>query len=253
MRLMGKHAVVTGGGSGIGAATARLFAAEGAHVAILDRDLPRAERIATQIRESGGDAVAWACDVAEEIQLRQTVGRAAQHFGAIDILFNSAGIAIRRTVSGTEADDWDRIMDTNLRGSFLCSKFCLEHFRQEGGSIIHVSSVTGIMGVRSRAAYSASKGALVALTRNMAIDLAGRNIRVNCVCPGFVRTPMAQPLLDDVVRRDRLVSMHPLGRLGEPEDIAMAVLFLASDESRWITGISLAVDGGFSAGKSEEV
>jgi NAD(P)-dependent dehydrogenase (short-subunit alcohol dehydrogenase family) len=110
----------------------------------------------------------------------------------IDILFNSAGIAIRRSVSDTEADDWDRIMETNLRGSFFCSKFCLEHFRQEGGSIIHVSSVTGIMGVRSRAAYSASKGALVALTRNMAIDLAGRNIRVNCVCPGFVRTPMAQ-------------------------------------------------------------
>jgi meso-butanediol dehydrogenase / (S,S)-butanediol dehydrogenase / diacetyl reductase len=237
MRLIGKQAVVTGGGSGIGAATARLFAAEGARVAILDHDLPRSERIATQICEWGGDAVAWACDVADEMQVRESVGRAAQHFGAIDILFNSAGIAIRRAVSETEADDWDRIMETNLRGSFLCSKFCLEHFRQEGGSIIHVSSVTGIMGVRSRAAYSASKGALVALTRNMAID----------------RTPMAQPLLDDVVRRDRLVSMHPLGRLGEPEDIAMAVLFLASDESRWITGISLAVDGGFSAGKSEEV
>ena len=158
MRLMGKRAVITGGGSGIGAATASLFAAEGACVAILDSDLPRAERIATQICESGGDAVAWACDVTNEIQLRDTVDRAAQHLGAIDILFNSAGIAIRRAVSDTEVDDWDRIMDTNLRGSFLSSKFCLEHFRQEGGSIIHVSSVTGIIGVRSRAAYSASKG-----------------------------------------------------------------------------------------------
>ena len=253
MRLIGKHAVVTGGGSGIGAATATRFAAEGARVTILDRDPPRSEGIANQICESGGNAVALACDVAEEIQVRDCAERAAQHFGAIDILFNSAGIAIRRAVSDTEADDWDRVMATNLRGSFLCSKFCLEHFRPEGGSIIHVSSVTGIMGVRSRAAYSASKGALVALTRNMAIDLAGRNIRVNCVCPGFVRTPMARALLDDAARRDRLVSMHPLGRLGEPEDIAMAVLFLASDDSRWITGISLAVDGGFSAGKSEEV
>jgi NAD(P)-dependent dehydrogenase (short-subunit alcohol dehydrogenase family) len=253
MRLIGKRAVITGGGSGIGAATASSFAAEGACVAILDSDLPRAERIAAQICESGGDAVAWACDVTNESQLRETVARAAQHLGAIDILFNSAGIAIRRSVSDTEVDDWDRIIDTNLRGSFLSSKFCLEHFRQEGGSIIHVSSVTGIMGVRSRAAYSASKGGLVALTRNMAVDLAGRNIRVNCVCPGFVRTPLAQPLLDDAVRRDRLISMHPLGRLGEPEDVAMAVLFLASDESRWITGTSLVVDGGFSAGKSEDV
>jgi NAD(P)-dependent dehydrogenase (short-subunit alcohol dehydrogenase family) len=253
MRLMGKRAVITGGGSGIGAATASLFAAEGACVAILDSDLPRAERIAAQICESGGDAVAWACDVTNEIQLRVTVDRAAQHLGAIDILFNSAGIAFRRAVSDTEVDDWDRIMDTNLRGSFLSSKFCLEHFRQEGGSIIHVSSVTGIIGVRSRAAYSASKGGLVALTRNMAVDLAGRNIRVNCVCPGFVRTPLAQALLEDAVRRDRLISMHPLGRLGEPEDVAMAVLFLASDASRWITGTSLVVDGGFSAGKSEDV
>lgn len=253
MRLIGKRAVITGGGSGIGAAAASLFAAEGACVAILDSDLPRAERIATQICESGGDAVALACDVTNETQLRDTVNRAAQHLGAIDILFNSAGIAIRRAVSDTEVDDWDRIMDTNLRGSFLSSKFCLEHFRQEGGSIIHVSSVTGIIGVRSRAAYSASKGGLVALTRNMAVDLAGRNIRVNCVCPGFVRTPLAQPLLDDAVRRDRLISMHPLGRLGEPEDVAMAVLFLASDASRWITGTSLVVDGGFSAGKSEDV
>ena len=253
MRLIGKRAVITGGGSGIGAATASLFAAEGACVAILDSDLPRAERIATQICESGGEAVAWACDVTNEIQLRDTVDRAAQHLGAIDILFNSAGIAIRRAVSDTEVDDWDRIMDTNLRGSFLSSKFCLEHFRPEGGSIIHVSSVTGIIGVRSRAAYSASKGGLVALTRNMAVDLAGRNIRVNCVCPGFVRTPLAQTLLEDAIRRDRLISMHPLGRLGEPEDVAMAVLFLASDASRWITGTSLVVDGGFSAGKSEDV
>jgi meso-butanediol dehydrogenase / (S,S)-butanediol dehydrogenase / diacetyl reductase len=253
MRLIGKRAVITGGGSGIGAATACLFAAEGAHVAILDYDLQRAVEVVTRIRESGGDAAAWPCDVANEIQVRDSVGLAAQHLGAIDILFNSAGIAIRSTVSDTETDDWDRVMDINVRGSFLCSRFCLEHFAAEGGSIIHVSSVTGILGVRSRAAYSASKGALVALTRNMAIDLAARNIRVNCVCPGFVRTPMAKALLDDVGRRDRLVSMHPLGRLGEPEDIARAVLFLASDEAQWITGISLPVDGGFSAGKSDEV
>ncbi len=253
MRLTGKCAVVTGGGSGIGAATASLFAAEGARVAILDCDLPRAERMVTEIRKSGGDAAALACDVGDEAQVRDSVGSVAQRFGPIDVLFNSAGTAFRQAVSDTEVGDWDRLMETNLRGPFLCSKYCLQHFRPEGGSIIHVSSVTGITGVRSRAAYSASKGALVALTRNMAMDLAGRKIRVNCVCPGFVRTAMAQPLLNDPVRHDRLVSMHPLGRLGEAHDVAMAVLFLACDESQWITGISLVVDGGFSAGKSEDI
>jgi len=253
MRLSGKRAVITGGASGIGAATARLFSAEGAHVAILDADLPRAAELAGRLCEQGGDAVAWPCDVANEAEVRESVRLAAQHLGGIDILFNSAGIAIRRTVSATETDDWDRVMEINVRGSFLSSKFCLEHFSPAGGSIIHVSSVTGIAGVRSRAAYSASKGALVALTRNMAMDLAGRNIRVNCVCPGFVRTPMAKALLDDAVRRDRLIGMHPLGRLGEPEDIAYAVLFLASEEARWITGISMPIDGGFSAGRLDEV
>jgi meso-butanediol dehydrogenase/(S,S)-butanediol dehydrogenase/diacetyl reductase len=253
MRLTGKCAVITGGGSGIGAATASLFAAEGARVAILDCDLQHAQRIATEIRKSDGDATAWACDVRNEIQLRDSIERVAQRFGAIDVLFNSAGTAIRRTVTEAEVDDWDRVLETNLRGSFLSSKFCLQHFRPEGGSIIHVSSVTGITGLRGRAAYSASKGALVALTRNMAMDLAGRKIRVNCVCPGFVHTPLVQALLDDRVRHDRLVSMHPLGRLGKPDDVAMAVLFLASDESRWITGTNLVVDGGFSAGKSDDV
>ena len=253
VRLAGKCAVVTGGGSGIGAATACLFAVEGARVAILDSDLLRAERIATEIRESGGDASAFACDVGIEAQVRDSVESVAQRFGCIDVLFNNAGTAIRQAVSDAEVGDWDRLMETNLRGPFLCSKFCLRHFRPAGGSIIHASSVTGITGVRNRAAYSASKGALVALTRNMAMDLAGRKIRVNCVCPGFVYTAMAKPLLNDPVRHARLVSMHPLGRLGEAHDVAMAVLFLASDESQWITGISLVVDGGFSAGKSEDI
>jgi NAD(P)-dependent dehydrogenase (short-subunit alcohol dehydrogenase family) len=253
MRLTGKTAVVTGGGSGIGAATASLFAREGARVAILDSDLPNGDRIASEIRTTGGDAATWACDVGDEAQVRDSVAGLVQRFGAIDVLFNSAGTAFRKTVSDTEVNDWDRLMGTNVRGPFLCSKHCLPHFRPGGGSIIHVSSVVGLTGVRSRAAYSASKGAIAALTRNMAMDLAPRKIRVNCVCPGFVRTAMAQPLLNDPVRHERLVNMHPLGRLGEAHDVAMAVLFLASDESQWITGTSLVVDGGFSAGKSEDV
>jgi NAD(P)-dependent dehydrogenase (short-subunit alcohol dehydrogenase family) len=253
MRLKDKRAVVTGGASGIGAATAVLFAAEGAHVAVLDNDRTGAGKLVSQIREAGGDATAWHCDVAEETQARDAIGKAARHMGGIDTVFNSAGIALRRTVSDTETQDWDRIMASNLRGCYLAARFCLDHFPASGGSIIHVSSVTGIFGVRSRAAYSASKGALVALTRTMAIDLASRQIRVNCVCPGFVRTPLIKALLADTPRLERLLTMHPLGRLGEPEDVAQAALFLASDESRWITGISLPVDGGFSAGKADEV
>jgi NAD(P)-dependent dehydrogenase (short-subunit alcohol dehydrogenase family) len=253
MRLKGKRAVVTGGASGIGAATARLFAAEGARVAVLDNDLAGAEAVVGEIGKDGGDASSWACDVADETQVRDAVGSAAQHLGGIDTVFNSAGIGFRRTVSDTETADWDRIMATNLRGCYLAAKFCLEYFPASGGSIIHVSSVTGIFGVRSRAAYSATKGALVALTRTMAIDLAARHIRVNCVCPGFVRTPLIKALLADGPRVERLLSMHPLGRLGEPEDVAMAALFLASEESKWITGVSLPVDGGFSAGKADEV
>lgn len=232
MRLQGKFAIITGGASGIGAATARLFESEGARVAILDREQ---------------------CDVGNPEQVRAAVEGAVERFGPVDVLFNNAGIAIRRTVAETEPGDWDSIMATNVRGAYLCSKFCLRHMRETGGSIIHAASVTGITGVRNRSAYSAAKGALVALTRNMAMDLAGRNIRVNCVCPGFVRTPLISALLSDPERTARLTAMHPLGRLGEPDDVAQAVLFLASDEAKWITGISLVVDGGFSAGKSEEI
>ena len=252
MRLSGKFAIVTGGGSGIGAATARLFAAEGASVAILDCDLPNAEDEVSRITEAGGKAAALQCDVSDYRQVKDAIDQAVRRFGAPHILFNNAGIAIRKTVADSEPEDWDRVMQVNVRGAFLCSKFCLPHFGS-GASIIHSASVTGITGVRGRAAYSAAKGALTALTRNMAVDYASRGIRVNCVCPGFVRTPLIRALLEDPKRTERLIGMHPLGRLGEPEDVANAVLFLASSDSAWITGISLVVDGGFSAGRTDEI
>jgi NAD(P)-dependent dehydrogenase (short-subunit alcohol dehydrogenase family) len=246
MRLNGKFAIVTGGASGIGAATARLFAAEGASVAILDCNLPHVEE------GVNGKTAAWQCDVSDSGQVKDAIERAVRRFGEPHILFNNAGIAIRRTVGDSEPEDWDRVMAINVRGAFLCSKFCLPHF-SSGASIIHSASVTGITGVRGRAAYSTAKGALTALTRNMAVDYASRGIRVNCVCPGFVRTPLIRALLEDPKRTERLIGMHPLGRLGEPEDVANAVLFLASSDSAWITGTSLVVDGGFSAGKTEEI
>jgi NAD(P)-dependent dehydrogenase (short-subunit alcohol dehydrogenase family) len=253
MRLAGTVAVVTGGASGIGAASAQLLAAEGARVAILDCNGDGAERMAVGIRGEGGDAMAIPCDVAMESQVQSAMERISQSYGAIGVLFNSAGSALRFTVSEQDEAGWDRVFDVHLKGTYLCSKHAIDRFSTEGGSVILMSSVTGITGVRSRAAYSAAKGAIVALTRNMALDYAARRIRVNCICPGFVKTPLISAILKDRDRTARLTALHPLGRLGEPEDIARALLFLVSADSSWMTGQALVIDGGFSAGHAVDI
>jgi NAD(P)-dependent dehydrogenase (short-subunit alcohol dehydrogenase family) len=238
MRLEGRTAVVTGGASGIGAATARLFAQEGARVVALDiADAPDVLR----------------CDVRDEEQVRSAMAEVARRFGPIHVLFNNAGAAGRQTVAEHDEASWDLVVDTSLKGAYLCSRHAIPYFAPEGGAIVHTSSVTGIVGFRNRAAYTAAKAALVGLTKNMALDFAARGIRVNCVCPGFVRTPFIRALLADAERTARVTALHPLGRLGEPEDVARAVLFLASEEASWITGQALAVDGGASAGHYADV
>lgn len=236
MRLANKVAVITGGASGIGEACWRTFDREGARVAILDRKSHQAP-----------DALMLSADVTSETEVEAAMIECASRFGRIDVLVNCAGIAVRERVGELEDKDWQRVIDVNLRGVFLCSKYALPHMGR-GGSIIHMSSVVGITGVRNRAVYAASKGGLVALMRNMAMDYAAQGIRVNCICPGFVRTPFTAGLFADEERKAKLTSLHAMGRLGEPEDIANAALFLASDEASWITGVALAVDGGFSAG-----
>jgi NAD(P)-dependent dehydrogenase (short-subunit alcohol dehydrogenase family) len=244
LRVKDKVAIVTGGGSGIGAATARLLNREGARVVILDAKPPAEAPF--------DDAICLIADVRREDEVQRAIEFVAGKFGCIDVLVNNAGIAIRQPVADADLASWDDVMDVNVRGAFLCSKQVLR-FMPRNSSIVHMSSVTGITGVPGRGAYSASKGALVALARNMAMDYASRQIRVNCICPGFVRTALIQTLTSDDARCERLTALHPLGRLGEPEDIANAVLFLASDESSWITGHALVVDGGFSAGRPVEV
>lgn len=239
MRVKGKVAVVTGGSSGIGAAAAALLKREGAAVVVLDR-----------AAAPGPGAIR--CDVSVEDDVRSAMDQVAAAHGRIDVLFNNAGIAVRHTAVEQDAEGWERCFAVNVKGLFLCSKYAIPRM-PPGASIVHSSSVTGITGVRNRAAYSATKGAVVALTRNMALDYAERGIRVNCVCPGFVRTPLLDALLRDEARTRKLESLHPLGRLGEPEDVAYAVLYLASDESRWVTGASLPVDGGFAAGHALDV
>lgn len=228
MRLAGKTVLVTGAASGIGLACADRCEQEGGRVLRLDR----AE-----------------CDVADE----QQVERYFAGIDRLDVLINSAGIAARHAVSEQDPAGWDDVMRVNVRGLYLCSRAALPLMRAQGGSIIHMASVVGVTGVRNRAAYSASKGAIVALTRNMALDYAGYGIRVNCLCPGFTRTPLTRGIFADPDRLAKLTALHPLGRLGEPEDIANAALFLASNEAAWITGQAIAVDGGFTAGHSADV
>jgi meso-butanediol dehydrogenase / (S,S)-butanediol dehydrogenase / diacetyl reductase len=239
MRVRDKVAIVTGGASGIGAATARRLSEEGARVVILDVNPP--------CQPPFEGAVSMLVDVRSEAEVQSAIEEVARRFGCIDALINNAGIAIRKSVGDADETSWKDVLDVNLKGAFLCSKHALR-FMPRFGSIVHMSSVVGITGVNDRAAYSSAKGALVALARNMAVDYASRNIRVNCVCPGFVRTPFIQGLISDPEREEKIVRQHPLGRLGEPEDIANAVLFLISDEASWITGHALIVDGGFSIG-----
>jgi NAD(P)-dependent dehydrogenase (short-subunit alcohol dehydrogenase family) len=188
-------------------------------------------------------------DVGDEEQVR----RAIEPIGRLDAVINSAGIARRFAVCEQDASGWDEVMRVNLRGTFLVSKYAIEKMIDRGGSIVHMASVVGLTGVRNRSAYVASKGGVIALTRNMALDYAKNRIRVNCLCPGFTKTPLIQGLMNDGERLAKITALHPLGRLGNPEDIGHAVVFLVSDESTWITGQSIAVDGGFTAGHATDI
>jgi NAD(P)-dependent dehydrogenase (short-subunit alcohol dehydrogenase family) len=243
MKLDGKVALITGGTSGIGSATAALFAKEGAAVAITGRNQDRGDQVAQAINEAGGTAMFIRADV------EQTIER----FGRIDVLFNNAGVLYAGTVPECTEEEWDETIDSSLKGAFLMSKYALPFMIERGsGSIIHTSSGWGILGGGRAAAYCAAKGGLVVMTKAMAIDHGPDGIRGNCVCPGDVDTPM---LPDDAQKRGlswedymATASDRPLGRVGTAEEIARAVLFLASDDSSFVTGEALVVDGGGIAG-----
>ncbi len=253
MRVANKIAVVTGAGSGIGRASAIALAREGARVAVVDNRPEAGQETVKLILAGGGQGMFVQADVSQRPEVEGMVARIIDRWRGIDVLHNNAGIAVRQPVADQDEEGWNRVLRVNLNGVFLCSKHVIPHMKERGGSIINTSSVTGIVGVRNRAAYSASKGAIVALTRNMALDYARHRIRVNCICPGFTRTPLIDRLLQDPEAARKLAALHPLGRLGNPEDIAHAVVFLASDESSWMTGQTLVIDGGFSAGHAEDV
>jgi NAD(P)-dependent dehydrogenase (short-subunit alcohol dehydrogenase family) len=249
MRLQDKVALITGGTSGIGEATAILFAREGAQVAITGRDEKRGHAITARILESGGKAIFIRTDVRKAAECRRAVDETLTAFGKLDILFNNAGVFYPHTILDCSEEEWDLQLDINLKGTFLMSKFALPGMIQQGsGVIINNSSGWGIVGGDKAVAYCASKGGVVLLTKAMAIDHGPQGIRVNCICPGDVDTPM---LPEDARMRGLKwenylagCANRPLGRIGTVDEIAKAALFLASDDSSFMTGAALVVDGG---------
>jgi len=252
MRLSNKVALVTGGTSGIGRATALLFAREGAQVVITGRDEARGRSVVAEIEEAGGSALFVRSDVRLAPECRRAVEECLRAFGRLDILFNNAGVFYPNTVPDSSEQEWDLTIDICLKGTYLMSRFALPVMIAQGqGVIVNNASGWGLVGGAAAAAYCAAKGGVVLLTKAMAIDHGPQGIRVNCVCPGDVDTPM---LPEDARQRgmsweDYLASAsdRPLGRIGRPEEIARAVLFLASDDSAFVTGAALAVDGGGTA------
>lgn len=248
MRLENKVALISGGARGMGAVEAKMFAQEGAKVVIgdvLDEDGKQTE---AEINEAGGECVFVHLDVTDETAWQDAVAAAVDRFGKLDILVNNAGIARINNVEDTTSDEWDLVMDINAKGVFLGTKAAIPEIRKAGGgSIVNISSIAGLTGGRT-SSYAASKGAVRLLTKSTAIQYAGESIRCNSVHPGVIETPMTTPMmLNTQEGRDLNASRHPLGRVGQPEDIAYGVLFLASDESSFMTGSELVIDGGLTA------
>ena len=252
MRLQDKVALITGGTSGIGEAVAELFAREGAKVVITGRNESRGQAVTARIIGSGGQAIFVRTDVRKAAECKRAVDETLRSFGRLDILFNNAGVFFPHTVLECSEEEWDLQIDINLKGTFLMSKYALEPMLAQGqGVIINNSSGWGLVGGDKAAAYCASKGGVVLLTKAMAIDHGRQGIRVNCICPGDVDTPMLpeDARLRGLDWKTYLAGCEnrPMGRIGTPEEIAKAVLFLASDDSSFMTGAALVVDGGGTA------
>ncbi|MFZ5917925.1 MAG: SDR family NAD(P)-dependent oxidoreductase [Chloroflexota bacterium] len=253
MRLKDKVALITGGASGIGAATARLFAEEGAAVAVVDLNEIGGEALVREISVGGGRAILVRCDVSRAADCQRAVRATVDAFGGLDILFNNAGVIRRADVLGTSEAEWDRVMAVNVRSVFLMCQVAVPVMAARGGgAIVNTGSGWGLVGGRNAAAYCASKAAVVNLTRAMALDHGSQNIRVNCVCPGDTDTGMLRDEARQLGESERAflagAADRPLGRVGRPAEIAQAVLYLASDAASFVTGTALVVDGGGLAG-----
>ena len=255
MRLENKVALITGAGSGIGQASATLFAHEGARVAAADISMDAAAETVRSIQDLGGQAIALSGDVSDSNDAHKMVRSTVDAFGRLDVLLNSAGVSARNALpEGASPEDvWDKVIDVNLKGTYLPSWHAVPEMEKSGGgSIINLASIMGLVGYPVGVGggfnpYPPSKGGVVQFTRTLAIDSASKNIRVNCLCPGFIATNLTRTLREDADMLARLESLHPMGRLGRADEVASAALYLASDESGFVTGATLPVDGGYTA------
>jgi meso-butanediol dehydrogenase / (S,S)-butanediol dehydrogenase / diacetyl reductase len=251
-RLAGKVALITGGGTGIGRAIALAFAREGAKVAVAGRRMEKVEESAREVKSNGGEASAIACDVSKAGDAKRAVRETVERFGRLNVLVNNAGILSVSTIEQINEEDWDRMMAINLKGPFLMCRAALPEFRKVGGgAIVNIGSVLGLVAVKDRAAYCASKGGVTMLTRAIALDHAHENVRANCICPSIVETEMVKNLFaggekQEALRQARMATI-PLRRFGRPADVAEMAVFLASEESSWLTGAAIPLDGGLTA------
>lgn len=251
MRLQNRVALVTGAAMGIGKAIAVLFAKEGARVIAVDVNQSAGAETEREIREAGGECLFLQADVSSEPQVESTVRAGSQRFGPVDVLLNNAGIAHECPAHLLNLEDWKRVLDVNLMGMFLCAKHVLPGMLEmKRGAIVNITSIQALFGFPGYPHYAASKGGIISMTRQMAREYASAGIRVNCIAPGTVDTPMNVHVLkrvpDPQALREAWNKMHPLGRFGQPIDVAQGALFLAGDESSWITGQCLSIDGGVS-------
>ena len=252
-KLKDKTAVITGGGTGIGRATALLFARHGANVVITGRTKKTLDDTVSQVRDEGFEVTCFIADVSSEKDCRKVIEETVRKFGSLDILFNNAGVCYKANTHETTTEVWDETFDANVKGVYLMSKYAIPHMLEQGsGCIVNNSSILGLKASPAGfAAYSASKGAVNQLTKSMALEYADKGIRVNAICPGTSYTPMMDELFDQwgewEIGEKRYISVHPIGRLANPEEIASAVLFLCDDKVKFITGTMLSVDGGMSA------
>jgi meso-butanediol dehydrogenase / (S,S)-butanediol dehydrogenase / diacetyl reductase len=251
-RLSGKMAFITGGGTGIGRACALLFAREGAKVAVAARRREKLDGVAQEIIAEGHEALALECDVTTKASVEKAVRAAEERFGGLNVIVNNAGGVHVGTAEETSDEDWNRVLAANLTGTFLVSRAGVPALRRAGGgSIVNIGSYLGLVGLKSRVAYCAAKGGVTLLTKAMALDHAAEKIRVNCICPALVETEMSLAAIarmpDPAAYRKLRESQIPMGRAGRPKEVAQLAVFLASDESAWMTGNAIAIDGGSTA------
>jgi NAD(P)-dependent dehydrogenase (short-subunit alcohol dehydrogenase family) len=251
-RLAGQTALITGGGTGMGRAIALAFSREGANVVVAGRRVEKLQEVVQEVEQSGGRALGVACDVTKAEDAERAMAETVKRFGGLNVLVNNAGMLHVSTIEGIAEGEWDRVMSVNIKGPFLMSRAALPELRKAGGgAIVNIGSVLGLVAMKNRAAYCASKGALTMLTKAMAIDHAHEGIRVNCICPSIVETELIRDLFDatadgEAARQARIATI-PLGRMGQPEDVAEMAVYLAAKKSSWVTGVAIPLDGGLSA------